>query len=74
MSSSPPPKPSVPARKKWGLFAMFAALAVIPPILMFGTEAGAAAWAWTIFFGLIAVLLLFDPDMFTGPAPPKQKP
>jgi tetratricopeptide (TPR) repeat protein len=44
------PSQTVPARRRWGLTAVFTAIAVIPPLFLFGLEAGVVARLWAIFF------------------------
>ena len=58
------PEPSILARKRWGLFAGFVAIAAVMPFVTHGTEAGNAGWAWAAFFGLVALVAAYKPDIF----------
>jgi hypothetical protein len=34
------------------------------PHITHGTEAGNAGWSWALFFGLVAVIAAYKPDIF----------
>jgi hypothetical protein len=55
---------NVPGRKHWGLVAFFAVIATIVPVLAHGSEGEGVAWAWTTFFGLVAIMAAVCPDVF----------
>jgi hypothetical protein len=40
-------------------------------VALFGALIGGDGWAWTIFFGLIALLAAVFPDIFLGPSLPR---
>jgi uncharacterized membrane protein HdeD (DUF308 family) len=62
--SSTEPQARIPARKRWGLVAGFVAIAAVMPFITHGSEAGNAGWAWAAFFGLVALIAAFKPDIF----------
>src|SRR5512135_3657743 len=48
--------PVVPPRQRWGLVVIFLGIAVLPPVILAGTEAGTAAWIWSYLFGVNSTL------------------
>jgi len=54
----------IPARRRWGLVAGFAAAAVFGPLVAHGTEGGSMGWAWFTWFALCALIAATKPDTF----------